>query len=135
MMPNVRLLTAFAAVLITAGPAWALDAVEGSVRATPRPAAKGPVRHVVVLKFSNLPWAYTQEDLVRLVQPYGTAVGARIATDRETGRSRGFGFVELPREQAERVLHELDGTEIAGRFLKIETVETPQNPERFPGRR
>ena len=43
----------------------------------------------------NLPWCTTPEDLRALFEPYGEVENARIITDRETGRSRGFGFVDM----------------------------------------
>ena len=46
----------------------------------------------------NLAFTTTEDDLTQLFEPFGTVSQARIATDRETGRSRGFGFVEMPND-------------------------------------
>ena len=46
----------------------------------------------------NLPWATTTDDLYAMFQQYGAVTRAQVVTDRETGRSRGFGFVEMPNE-------------------------------------
>ena len=46
----------------------------------------------------NFPWTTTEEELAQLFEPFGTVSQARIATDRDTGRSRGFGFVEMPND-------------------------------------
>ena len=51
---------------------------------------------IKTLYFGNLPWAVTPEDLEAAVSQYAEVKAARVATDRETGRSRGFGFVEVP---------------------------------------
>jgi len=67
----------------------------------------------------NLPWAVTNEDLEQAVGQYAQVISARVATDRETGRSRGFGFVEVPDEQADAVISGLNGSEWAGRALTV----------------
>ena len=48
----------------------------------------------------NLAFTTTEQDLRQLFEPYGTVETVRIMTDRETGRSRGFGFVEMPDDRA-----------------------------------
>src|SRR6478752_1054013 len=48
----------------------------------------------------NLPWSTTTDDLYAMFQQYGAVTRAQVVTDRETGRSRGFGFVEMPNEAA-----------------------------------
>jgi RNA recognition motif-containing protein len=84
------------------------------------------------LYFGNLPWAVTQEDLQNAVSQYTEVLGARIATDRETGRSRGFGFVEVPADQAQAVIDALNGAEWGGRALTVN--EAQPRPERGPRR-
>ncbi|BAD42153.1 RNA recognition motif domain-containing protein [Symbiobacterium thermophilum] len=71
------------------------------------------------LYFGNLPWAATSEDLHNAVSQYCEVISARIVTDRETGRSRGFGFVEVPDEAAQLVIDALNGAEWAGRPLTV----------------
>jgi RNA recognition motif-containing protein len=71
------------------------------------------------LYFGNLPWAATNEDLTNAVTQYAEVLSARIATDRETGRSRGFGFVEVPADKAEAVIEALNGAEWGGRPLTV----------------
>jgi RNA recognition motif-containing protein len=72
------------------------------------------------LYVGNLPWSYSSADLTALFSPYGTVKSAEVISDRETGRSRGFGFVELETqesmEQAIQALHESD---IQGRSLTV----------------
>lgn len=71
------------------------------------------------LYFGNLPWAATNEDLTNAVAEHAEVISARIATDRETGRSRGFGFVEVPEEKAEAVIEALNGADWGGRPLTV----------------
>jgi RNA recognition motif-containing protein len=59
----------------------------------------------------NLVFTATEQDLRQLFEPYGTVATVRIMTDRETGRSRGFGFVEMPDSQAaQSAIDALNGT-------------------------
>ena len=68
----------------------------------------------------NLPYTYGNEDLEALFAPYGQVGSARTITDRETGRSRGFGFVEMPdKGQAEEAIRQLNGKDINGRALTV----------------
>ncbi len=82
------------------------------------------------LYFGNLPWAVTSEDLTAAVSEHCEVINARIVTDRETGRSRGFGFVEVPSDKAEEVIEALNGAEWAGRAL---TVNEAQPRRERPG--
>jgi RNA recognition motif-containing protein len=82
------------------------------------------------LYFGNLPWAVTPEDLTNAVAQYAEVISARVATDRETGRSRGFGFVEIPEEKAAEVIAALNEAEWAGRQLTVN--EAQPRPERGP---
>jgi RNA recognition motif-containing protein len=68
----------------------------------------------------------TNDDLADHFSPYGTVVDAKIIMDRETGRSRGFGFVtfETP-EQAAEAKQALDGQDHMGRMLKIDFATPP----------
>jgi len=67
----------------------------------------------------NLPWAVTTDDLVQLFSQYGDVQDAIVLTDRETGRSRGFGFVEMPDEQATAAIEALNGFELQGREIVV----------------
>lgn len=71
------------------------------------------------LYFGNLPWTVTNDDLSNAVAQHAEVISARIATDRETGRSRGFGFVEVPEEKAQAVIDALNGAEWEGRALTV----------------
>jgi RNA recognition motif-containing protein len=68
----------------------------------------------------NLSYEVTQEDLQEVFAEYGTVKSVRLPTDRETGRMRGFAFVELSSETEETAAIEtLDGAEWMGRNLKV----------------
>jgi cold-inducible RNA-binding protein len=68
----------------------------------------------------NLPFSATEGDLKGLFSEYGTVESAAIITDRETGRSRGFGFVELAADaRAQDAIRDLDGTDLQGRNIKV----------------
>ncbi|HEY8346764.1 MAG TPA: RNA-binding protein [Symbiobacteriaceae bacterium] len=72
-----------------------------------------------ILYVGNLPWATTEQELVDWVSPYARVISARIITDRETGRSRGFAFVEVPAEEAPRAIEALNGTIFGGRVVTV----------------
>lgn len=75
----------------------------------------------------NLPWSTTPEDLRALFEPYGEVENARIITDRETGRSRGFGFVDMADEEAaRRAIAELHNYEYGGRLLTVNEAQARQ---------
>jgi len=68
----------------------------------------------------NLPFSTTSEQLTDLFSGVGTCESASVVTDRATGRSRGFGFVEMSSaEEAARAIEELNGHEIGGRKLTV----------------
>lgn len=72
------------------------------------------------LYVSGLPYAVTEAQLHDLFAEHGTVASARIITDRFSGRSRGFGFVEMGSEaEAKAAMEALDGTELQGRMLKV----------------
>jgi RNA recognition motif-containing protein len=68
----------------------------------------------------NLVWDCTADDLLALFQEHGAVARAQVITDRETGRSRGFGFVEMnDDEEAQRAIDALNGTDFKGRPLTV----------------
>ena len=67
----------------------------------------------------NVSWNMSSEQLKELFEKIGTVSSSRIITDRETGRSRGFGFVEMSEEDAKRAVSEFDGQTIDGRNIKV----------------
>lgn len=67
----------------------------------------------------NLPFQSTEDDIQNLFKQYGKVESVNLITDRETGRSRGFAFVEMSDDAAKEAMDNLDGTEFEGRNLKI----------------
>ena len=81
-----------------------------------------------ILYFGNLPFAATAADLTKLVKPFADVISARIALDKKTYKSRGFGFVEVPDAAAREVIAALHGTRFHGRPLKVN--ESAPHPTR-----
>ena len=75
----------------------------------------------------NLPWSATQESVESLFSPYGEVLSVKLVSDRETGRARGFGFVEMEDADAINAIAALDGKEFDGRALRVNKAE-PKKP-------
>ena len=83
---------------------------------------------------SNLAWATTEDELRQLFEPYGIVESVRIITDRETGRARGFGFVEMPHiAAAHAAIDGLNGASLGERTLTVQ--EARPREERNGGQR
>ena len=68
----------------------------------------------------NLSFQTTESELTALFQPFGQVGRINVVTDRETGRARGFAFVEMPNDdEAVKAIQALDGKEVGGRNLKV----------------
>ena len=73
---------------------------------------------------ANFPYNTSSDALRDLFEPFGTVLSVKIATDRETGRSRGFGFVEMePDEACEQAIERLNGFDVGGRQLAVRRAE------------
>ena len=69
---------------------------------------------------SNLSFHTSDEDLKKLFEPFGAVSSAKVITDRETGRSRGFGFVEMGSDaEAKEAIKGLNNKEIEGRAMSV----------------
>jgi len=80
----------------------------------------------------NLAFGTTNHDLRQLFEPYGVVDEIRMITDRDTGRSKGFGFVEMPDGTAARTaIAKLQGQAIGGRTLTVNEAK-PREPRREP---
>ncbi|ACX51363.1 MULTISPECIES: RNA recognition motif domain-containing protein [Ammonifex] len=83
------------------------------------------------LYVGNLPWSTQAEELAEIFSAYGEVLSSRIIVDRQTGRSRGFGFVEVRDEDAEAMIRALNGAEYGGRVLVVnEARERQSRPRR-----
>lgn len=78
------------------------------------------------LYVGNLPWTTTPEDLSTFFSEYGEVISSRIIKEKETNRSRGFGFVEVADEVAETIIAQLDGKEFNGRPLTVNEAKPRQ---------
>lgn len=75
----------------------------------------------------NLSYNATQDDLIQVFQDYGTVNRVTVPTDRESGRPRGFAFVEMSSEaEEETAIEALDGAEWMGRELKVNKAKPKQ---------
>ena len=80
----------------------------------------------------NLSFDTTADDLIELFGAHGTVSRAQIVNDRETGRSRGFGFVEMS-EGGEQAIEKLNGTELQGRALTVNEAKPREDRPRSGG--
>lgn len=72
----------------------------------------------------GLPWAVTSEQLESLFASHGQVISAKVITDRVTGKSRGFGFVEMESgEDADNALQALNGSEFQGRTITVNEAQ------------
>ena len=78
------------------------------------------------LYVGNLPWRTDADELNGFFSSYGSVVNSRIIVDRETGRSRGFGFVEVGDEDAEKIIQSLNGADFQGRILTVNEAKPRQ---------
>lgn len=76
----------------------------------------------------NLSWTMTEEDLRSLFEQYGAVSSVKIVKDRETGRSRGFGFVDMPDDnEGQQALTNLYDSEVMGRKIIVNESQTKPN--------
>lgn len=83
------------------------------------------------LYVGNLPWSMTEADLAAAFSAHAQVQSARIITDRETGRSRGFGFVEVNDEDVEAAVAAMNGAMVGGRPLTVNEAQPRQGGRRM----
>ncbi len=71
------------------------------------------------LYVGNLPFTFTSDELRQLFENHGAVESADVVLDRDTGRSRGFGFVEMSDDDGRKAIEELDGADASGRRLTV----------------
>jgi RNA recognition motif-containing protein len=81
----------------------------------------------------NLPWDLTEEDLREAFAAFGEVETAKLVTDRETGKARGFGFVEMPnKDEGTAAISGLNEKDLKGRSIKVNEAR-PRTENRRPG--
>ena len=86
------------------------------------------------LYVGNLPFDIDEAELQELFVAQGEVVSAKVVMDRDTGRPRGFGFVEMAQaEDAQKAIQNLDGREFKGRSLKVNMAQPRENRPRNGG--
>jgi RNA recognition motif-containing protein len=79
----------------------------------------------------NLPFSASEDEVRSFFAPHGEVKSVRLMMDRETGRPRGFGFVEMSEDDAKKAITALNGKDMGGRSLRINLAEEkPQRPKR-----
>ena len=87
------------------------------------------------LYVGGLPYSVTDDKLQEIFAPHGTVESARVITDRMTGRSRGFGFVEMSSQsEAEEAIQKMNGTDLEGRSLTVNEAKPQQERSGGGGR-
>ncbi|WP_147820811.1 RNA recognition motif domain-containing protein [Salidesulfovibrio onnuriiensis] len=76
----------------------------------------------------NLPWNASEDEVRGAFAAHGEVLSVKLVNDRETGRPRGFGFVEMEDADAEKAIEALDGEDFGGRRLKVN--EAKPRPQR-----
>lgn len=78
----------------------------------------------------NLPWSASEQQVQDLFAEYGKVLSVKLISDRETGRARGFGFVEMEDNEALAAIEALDNHEFGGRTLRVNEAKprAPRSP-------
>ena len=79
------------------------------------------------LYLGNLPFTANEDEIRQMLSEYGEVQSVALPTDRETGRPRGFGFVEMDDDGAQKAIAGLDGTDFGGRSLRVNEAK-PREP-------
>ena len=87
----------------------------------------------VKLFVGNLPWSVGDSELTEIFAAHGSVQSARVISDRDTGRSRGFGFVEMETDDISALIRATDGHEVDGRNLRVNQAEDKESGGRRGG--
>ena len=82
------------------------------------------------LHVGNLPFSTTEDELRELLEPHGEVLQLNLVSDRESGRSSGFAFVVMSREEGPVAISALDGHRVGDRRLRVTEARPPQERER-----
>jgi RNA recognition motif-containing protein len=83
---------------------------------------------MIRLYVGNLPFETTDRELGDLFAPYGCVGDAKVNVDRDTGHSKGFGFVAVADDKADVAIQELHGTDFGGRAIKVAAATPRERP-------
>ncbi|MGM0622034.1 MAG: RNA recognition motif domain-containing protein [Bacteroidota bacterium] len=84
----------------------------------------------------NLPYSVVEEDLREIFEEYGEVASVKIINDKLTGRSKGFGFVEMDEDdEAKKAIEELNNADLSGRNIKVNESRPRSNDSRGGGNR
>jgi len=90
------------------------------------------VRMVTNIYVGNLPFSASEDQVRQLFEAYGQVNSVKLINDRETGRPRGFGFVEMEGDGAKEAIEAMDGADMGGRTMKVnEARPRERRPERW----
>ena len=78
------------------------------------------------LFIGNLPFSATEQSVRALFEPHGTIDSLALINDRDTGRPRGFGFIEMPSSDAAKAMQALNGKDFEGRALKVNEAQAKE---------
>ena len=118
--------------LLTQGWVDAIPALVDVSMESPRKTAVKAKELTVKLYVGNLPWSVSNDELEEMFGKVGTVETANVVVDRDTGRSRGFGFVEMSQGYAQRAISDLNGHTVDGRQLRVNEAQSkPQQRARY----
>ena len=83
------------------------------------------------LYVGNLPWSATEQEIRNTFAAYGEVISVKLVEDRETGRPRGFGFVEMDDQGGADAVEALDGKDFGGRNLKVNEARPREQRPRW----
>lgn len=82
----------------------------------------------------NLPFSASEEEIRSKFEPFGAVHSVKLISDRDTGRPRGFGFVEMDQASAQKAIQELNGKDMGGRPLRVNEAQERQPRQQGGGR-
>lgn len=81
---------------------------------------------MATLYVGNLPWTISEEELTQIFEPHAKVLSARIIKDKMSGRSRGFGFVDVDDKDVEKAVKSVNGTKLKDRDLVVNEAKPKQ---------
>ncbi len=79
---------------------------------------------VKTLYVGNIPWALKEDDLITAFSQHGEVLDCRIITDNRSGRSKGYGFVEVPEGEADKLIEAMNGAGLEGREIIVNEAKS-----------